>query len=116
MDVYDEVGDVFADLNFYNHVILSIANSHRTYSDVDEAFEKVKGILAKMKEKLVKPNAQTLCNVLKVRLHCIKMPNTGPGADLERHKRSPQKWLVLTLVLVPSGYFLGVQNIFQRAI
>lgn len=66
MDVYDEVGDAVADLNFYNHVILSIANSHRTYPDVDEAFEKVKGILAKMKEKRVRPNAQTLCNILKM--------------------------------------------------
>ena len=50
MDVYDEVADSVADLNFYNHVILNIANAHRTYPDVDEAFEKVKGILAKMKE------------------------------------------------------------------
>ena len=71
MDVYDEVGDAVADLNFYNHVILSIANSHRTYPDVDEAFEKVKGILAKMKEKRVRPNAQTLCNILKVSAHDI---------------------------------------------
>ena len=32
---------------------------------------------------------------------------TGPWIDFERHKRSPQKWLVLTPGLVPSGYFLS---------
>ena len=41
---------------------------------------------------------------------------TGPWIAFERQKRSPQKWLVLTPGLAPSGYLLSGSNLFERAI
>jgi len=69
-DTYQQLkdgGEVCLDLNVFNHVILSFANSTSVYEEkIDEAEAKVKEILTDMKDRGVRPDVQTLCNYLKM--------------------------------------------------